>query len=151
MSCVICGIANCATCPTSSSCTDCKPSFFIDNSTGSTICVSTCPSGYRGDSISTPNMCVPCGIYRCGICPLDLACTECNSNFFLDNSTVFLECVIYPEGYRGDSVTKSCIACGVQNCSICPTDSTCTECKSTYFLHNFGGTTTVRNHVPVAI
>ncbi len=149
-SCIACVIMNCAVCPTSSSCTSCKTSYYLDNSSSNTLCVTTCHSGYRADSAT--QSCIACSITNCHDCSSDVnICISCKLTYYLYYSSSNTLCVNpCPSGYRGDSaiIPNKCVGCSVLNCDICPTDTTCSVCKANYFLHTSNITYTCENPCP---
>ena len=102
------------------------------------MCLATCPSGYYGNTLVSPQSCSTCEslITNCANC-LVSGCTKCKDTFYLYSApnTGTYSCVSQcPAGYYADDVNMICLKCMLANCSQCSSSSQCTACISPYKL-----------------
>lgn len=106
--CIIC-IINCEICATDSTCQVCFPQYFVSSSADS---------------------CLPCSS-SCLQCEIQAErCTSCHSPKYFFNYDCLDVC---PDGLYPDDNLKICKACPAE-CSTCLDSSTCSTCKSGYYL-----------------
>lgn len=126
----------CATCsgPNPDDCLSCNMPYYLDSISGK--CVTTCPSGYWGDSSS--NTCKLCyqailatsyeqTCYRCtqGTSRDCTACVAGVAFFYAPNGTCLLSC---PPGWWNDVSTNKCQKC-YQYTPSDPNKQTCATCS----------------------
>ena len=125
--------ASCSQCTSTSNtaCSACKSGYYLQPS--STICQSSCPTGYWKDT--TNNVCSACHA-SCSQCTgsLNTQCSACKSSYFLQPSSTICQSSC-PTGYWKDTTNNVCVQCHTY-CSQCTgsANTQCSACKSGYFL-----------------
>jgi len=109
------------------SCISCKTDYWHFGS----YCVSSCPTGYTGNT--TTMTCYQCDV-TCLTCSggLNTQCLSCSTPAVLQNNICVASC---DSNYYYDSDTNQCFPCN-ENCLTCngAFRTNCTSCLSNYFL-----------------
>lgn len=104
------------------------------------LCVSTCPTGYFNDNTVTPAACTQCA-NQCTACSSTTSCSACTTNGTYESFLSGTSCVAAascPVGKYADTSTHVCTACGAI-CLTCSGSATfCVTCStgSGYFYAN---------------
>lgn len=111
-----CGILNCVSCASATTCSSCYPGYLLNNAT--TACLVQCPSG----KYSLNNVCVNCLDANCANCNTNGVCLSCLNLYYLLSNGTCLSC--------GVSSTN-----GTTNCYDCDQGTgTCQTCNNNYYL-----------------
>eukprot|EP00347_Sterkiella_histriomuscorum_P002038 403369714 len=126
-SCVDCDDSNCIAC-TYFECLLCKSGTYLDNQK----CVTKCPDGFYGDSVS--NSCMKCQSDCLKCQNNNYTCTACNSNTYLYGTSCVAQCPSLL--YFQDDSTRACLDCD-SKCLVCPkAKDDCSLCTEGNYLYN---------------
>ncbi len=98
-------ISPCLTCVSSTNCSSCSRSIFLNTQTYfyNFTCINKCPNGYYSESITL--QCQQC-ILPCLTCSTSSLCLTCSVGFLINNKCSACLIGTYP-----DNITSTCINC----------------------------------------